>query len=137
MDHSSPLIMRPRDKAAGRQLFCTVLRYRRTNQNKTKQKQKKNKKHWPWNFVIFVITVDVVLPGRELGVRVYAIAFLRKKLFKLTVNIPMRKIILEVEYLKNTVKPLFTDTRLILNTGSSLLRTVCFVSEERKPLHSL
>ena len=44
--------------------------------------------------------MDVVLPGREFGVRVSAFAFLRKKLFKLTVNISMRKITLEVEYLK-------------------------------------
>ena len=63
----------------------------------------------------------------------------------------------------NTVEPRFTDTRLIripryygqfslslgkkspyilskfnpLNTDTSLIRTVCFVPWERKPLHSL
>ena len=49
----------------------------------------------------------------------------------------MRKTILELEYLKSTVKPCFTDTRLIINAESSLLRTVCFVPGERKPLHFL
>ena len=47
----------------------------------------------------------------------------------------MRKIILEVEYFKSTVKPPFMDTYLKLNTDNSFLRTVWFVAGERKPFH--
>ena len=57
-------------------------------------------------------------PGREMGVRVCALLF-HKDSFKLTLDISMcktGKIILEVAYVKSTMKP-----RLIPNTASSLL----------------
>ena len=57
-------------------------------------------------------------PGREMDVRVSALLF-HKDSFKLTLDISMcktGKIILEVAYVKSTMKP-----RLIPNTASSLL----------------
>ena len=54
-------------------------------------------------------------PGREMGVRVSALLF-HEDSFKLTLDISLCKIILEVGYLKTTMKP-----RLIPNTTSSLM----------------
>ena len=85
--------------AAGRQLFCTVLRYRRTNQNKTKQKQKKQKT-LTLEFCYFCYNCGCRAPGPRVWRSRICFCFFTKKLFKLTVNISMRKITLEVEYLK-------------------------------------
>ena len=54
-------------------------------------------------------------PGREMGVRVSALLF-HEDSFKLTLGISLCKIILEVGYLKSTMKP-----RLIPITTSSLM----------------